>query len=114
MKKQTILVKKLDPRAILPIYSSQSAAGADLFALAEAPIEIAPGETVRVRTGLAVEIPEGCCGLIYARSGMATNGLVSAIICHMRHRTFRILPASTAKWWPTTPTTHTTPTNYMS
>ena len=79
MKKQTILVKKLDPRAILPIYSSQSAAGADLFALAEAPIEIAPGETVMVRTGLAVEIPEGCCGLIYARSGMATKrGLAPA------------------------------------
>ncbi len=66
-----VKVKKLNEKAILPIYSSKSAAGADLCALLDEPIAIAPGETVFVKTGLALEIPEGYVGLIYARSGLA-------------------------------------------
>ena len=75
-----VKVKKLDDRAILPTYGSAYAAGADLYALIEGEsLTIGAGETVLVRTGLSVEIPEGYVGLIYARSGLATKrGLAPA------------------------------------
>lgn len=70
---QKVSVKKLDERAVLPTYGSDAAAGADLYALCDGEIAIEAGQTVLVRTGLAMEIPEGYAGLIYARSGLATN-----------------------------------------
>lgn len=74
-----IAVKKLDERAVLPTYGSEYAAGADLYALADGEIVFQPGETKFVRTGLAMEIPEGYAGLIYARSGLACKrGLAPA------------------------------------
>lgn len=74
-----IAVKKLDERATLPTYGSQYAAGADLYALCEEELVFAPAETKLVRTGLAMEIPEGYAGLIYARSGLASKrGLAPA------------------------------------
>lgn len=74
-----IAVKKLDERAVLPTYGSEAAAGADLYAVADDEIVFAPGETKFVRTGLAMEIPEGYAGLIYARSGLACKrGLAPA------------------------------------
>ena len=75
-----VKVKKLDERATLPTYGSAYAAGADLYALVEGEsLTIEAGETVLVRTGLSVEIPEGYVGLIYARSGLATKkGLAPA------------------------------------
>ena len=74
-----IAVKKLDERAVLPTYGSEYAAGADLYALCEEELVFAPGETKFVRTGLAMEIPEGYAGLIYARSGLACKrGLAPA------------------------------------
>lgn len=66
-----IKVKKLNSRAILPTYGSEHAAGADLYACMDAPVTIGPHSTVMIRTGLAMEIPEGYAGLIYPRSGMA-------------------------------------------
>ena len=55
------------------------AAGADLYACLDAPVTIAPGESVFVPTGLSMEIPVGFAGLIYARSGLATKrGLAPA------------------------------------
>ena len=66
-----IRVKRLKPSAILPTYGSAEAAGADLYACLEKPVLIQPGETVFVPTGLAMEIPKGYAGLIYARSGLA-------------------------------------------
>ena len=72
-------VKKLHPNAILPTYGSEFAAGADLYALCEGEILIAPAQTVLVKTGLAMEIPQGYAGLIYARSGLASKrGLAPA------------------------------------
>ncbi len=69
--------KKLDEGAIVPTYGSASAAGADLYALDGA--ELQPGQTVLVHTGIALEIPEGYAGLIYARSGLASKkGLAPA------------------------------------
>ncbi len=72
-------VKKLDPRAKLPSYSSADAAGADLYAITDAPVTIAPGATVFVHTGVAIAIPQGYVGLVYARSGLASKqGLAPA------------------------------------
>ena len=75
-----VKVKKLNARATLPTYGSPQAAGADLYALIEGDtLEIAAGETKLIGTGLAIEIPEGYVGLVYARSGLATKrGLAPA------------------------------------
>lgn len=74
-----INVKKLDERAVLPTYGSEFAAGADLYAVTDGEVAIQPGETKLVHTGLAMEIPEGYAGLIYARSGLASKrGLAPA------------------------------------
>ena len=68
---ETVRVKKLRPGAKLPSFGSAEAAGADLYACLEEPITVKPGETVFVPTGLAMELPRGYAGLIYARSGLA-------------------------------------------
>lgn len=74
-----INIKKLNEKAIIPTLGSEYAAGSDLYACIDEPITIAPGETVMIKTGLAMEIPEGYAGLIYARSGLATKrGLAPA------------------------------------
>lgn len=75
----TVKVKKLNPNAVLPTLGSAFAAGADLYALTETEISFAPNETKLIGTGLAMEIPEGYAGLIYARSGLASKrGLAPA------------------------------------
>lgn len=74
-----INVKKLHERAVLPTYGSEFAAGADLYAVCDEDIVIEPSQTVFVHTGLAMEIPEGYAGLVYARSGLASKrGLAPA------------------------------------
>jgi len=74
-----IRVKKLNPKAIIPTYGSAEAAGADLYACLSEPLTVAPGETVWVSTGIALEVPKGCAGLVYARSGLACKrGLAPA------------------------------------
>ena len=74
-----VKVKKLNERAILPTYGSEQAAGADLYALLGGDVTIGAGETALIGTGLALEIPEGYVGLVYARSGLATKrGLAPA------------------------------------
>lgn len=78
-KREIVRMKKLHPAAILPTYGSESAAGADLYAVLEEELVILPGETVMIHTGLAAEIPEGYVGLVYARSGLAAKrGLAPA------------------------------------
>lgn len=75
----TVKVKKLDKNAVIPTYGSLSAAGADLYACNTEEITINPGETVMIHTGIALEIPEGFAGLVYARSGIASKrGLAPA------------------------------------
>lgn len=74
-----IRVKKIRPNAVIPTYGSCDAAGADLYACLDAPITIAPGETLMIPTGLAMEIPQYHAGLIFARSSMgAKRGLAPA------------------------------------
>ena len=76
---ESIRVKLLRKGAKLPTYGSAEAAGADLYACIDAPVTIAPGQTAFVPTGIALEVPVGCAGLIYARSGMACKrGLAPA------------------------------------
>ncbi len=74
-----IKVKKLSELAVLPQYGSDFAAGADLYAAEKEELTLLPGETKLVHTGLAMEIPEGYGGFIYARSGLASKrGLAPA------------------------------------
>ena len=74
-----IKVKKLRAGAHLPTYGTEFSAGADLYACLESDVTIAPGKTVFVPTGLAMEVPKGYAGLIYARSSMGTKrGLAPA------------------------------------
>lgn len=71
--------KKLHESAVAPTYGSACAAGADIRALLDEPITINPHETAFVHTGIAVSIPDGLVGLIYARSGIACKrGLAPA------------------------------------
>lgn len=74
-----IKVKLLRPGAKLPTYGTEFSAGADLYACLEEPVTIRPGETKKIPTGLAMELPTGTAGLIYARSSLGTKrGLAPA------------------------------------
>lgn len=74
-----VRIKKLNEKAIIPTYGTEFSAGADLYACLEETVTLAPGETKLIKTGLAMEIPVGYAGLIYARSGLATKkGLAPA------------------------------------
>ena len=68
-----IKLKKISQKAKLPSYGSADAAGADLCACIDESMNILPGQTVMVGTGIAVAIPKGYAGLVYARSGMASK-----------------------------------------
>ena len=71
-------IKKTMEDAILPTYGSEYAAGADLYSCSD-KTEIAAGETVLMHTGVAIELPVGYVGLVYARSGLASKrGLAPA------------------------------------
>ena len=76
---EAIRVKILREGAKLPTYGSAEAAGADLYACIPEPVTLAPGETAFIPTGIALEVPRGCAGLVYARSGQACKrGLAPA------------------------------------
>ena len=76
---EPIKVKKLREGAILPTYGTPYSAGADLYACLEESVTILPGETKKIPTGIAMELPAGTAGLIYARSSLGTkNGLAPA------------------------------------
>lgn len=66
-----IKIKLLDPRAKIPTRGTPDAAGVDLYALDG--VTVGAGETVLVHTGVAVAIPAGYAGFIYARSGLAAK-----------------------------------------
>lgn len=74
-----VRIKKLKENAVVPTYGSEFAAGADLYAAVEESVTIAPSETKLIPTGIAMEIPVGYAGFIYARSGLASKkGLAPA------------------------------------
>jgi dUTP pyrophosphatase len=64
-------VVRLDPRAVMPTRAYTGDAGLDLYALDAVTLDA--GERASVRTGVAVEIPEGHAGLVMPRSGLASR-----------------------------------------
>ncbi|MBQ9543897.1 MAG: dUTP diphosphatase [Clostridia bacterium] len=79
MKTETVRIKLLAPGAKQPVYGSDGAAGADLFALTDVDVDVLPGQTALIGTGISMEIPEGFVGLVFARSGLAAkSGLAPA------------------------------------
>jgi dUTP pyrophosphatase len=73
----TLRVRRLDPRAKLPARAHPGDAGLDLHALEDAVLE--PGQRAQLRTGIAVEIPEGQAGLLLPRSGLAARHGISVV-----------------------------------
>lgn len=71
MSQPQLRVLRLDPRATLPTRAYADDAGLDLYALDAVTLE--PGERASVRTGVAVEIPQGQAGLVLPRSGLAAR-----------------------------------------
>jgi len=66
-----IRIKKLNEKAIIPTSGSPYSAGYDIYSLED--LEVEAGKTVLAKTGLALEIPEGYFGAVYARSGLASK-----------------------------------------
>lgn len=76
--KYNVKIKKLNENAVIPTYGSPHSAGADLYSAMD-DIVIEPHTTTLVKTGIALELPVGFAGLIYARSGLASKrGLAPA------------------------------------
>ena len=69
MNTMQLRVQRLTPDAVLPSRAHATDAGLDLVSRID--VTIMPGERVRVPTGIAVEIPDGWCGLVCPRSGLA-------------------------------------------
>jgi dUTP pyrophosphatase len=70
-------VRRVDPRALLPTRAYPGDAGLDLYALDDGRLE--PGERASVRTGVAVEIPDGQTGMVLPRSGLARRHGISVV-----------------------------------
>ena len=68
-----INVKKLNDKAVIPAYGSEFAAGADLYACVDEEVTVPAHCTVMIPTGIALELPVGYAGFIYARSGLASK-----------------------------------------
>ena len=68
-----IKFKKLNEKAVVPTRGSEYSAGYDLSACIDRPLTIPAYETVKIGTGLAMELPHGYFGAIFARSGLATK-----------------------------------------
>lgn len=66
-------IKLLNDLAKIPTRGSECAAGYDLYAATDYDIDIAPHSTVKIGTGISIELPNGVYGAIYARSGLATK-----------------------------------------
>lgn len=69
--KTKIKMKKLFEGTTVPTYGTAYSAGADLYAVLDAPVTIAPHETRVIPTGVACEIPVGLVGVVCARSGLS-------------------------------------------
>ncbi len=79
MKEEKVCIKLLNKEAVLPTYGSIDAAGADLYANIDKKETIMPHETKLIKTGVAMAIPKGLMGLLFARSGLAAKrGLAPA------------------------------------
>lgn len=68
-----IKYKKLNPNAQTPTRGSEEAAGYDLYACIDKAISINPHETIKIGTGLSIELPRYTFGAIVPRSGLSTK-----------------------------------------
>lgn len=68
-----IQIKKLRDGAVLPSRGSEKAAGYDLYACVDGPVVIPPHTTAKIGTGLAIAVPDGYFGAVFARSGLAAK-----------------------------------------
>ena len=66
-------IKLLNENAKMPTRGSEYAAGYDLYAATTYDIDIAPHSTVKIGTGISLELPDDTFGAIFARSGLATK-----------------------------------------
>lgn len=79
MRRQKVKIKKINEKAIVPTLGSEYSAGMDLYACIDNPIYISPHETVKIGTGLSIQLPKKTFGAVFARSGLATKeGLAPA------------------------------------
>ena len=78
-----LLIKKLNENAVVPKRQTEFSAGYDLSACCGEPITVKAGETVKVHTGVSMEIEgdKNTVGLIYARSGIATKFGIAPANC---------------------------------
>ena len=74
-----VAVARLHPRARLPVYATELAAGCDLAAALDEPLVLAPGEFRRVPTGLAIALPPGYEAQVRPRSGLAAHHGVTVL-----------------------------------
>jgi dUTP pyrophosphatase len=74
-----VLIKKLRADAIVPRYMTAHAAGLDLSAAVDAPIELRPGQRTAIPTGLAIKLPDGYEAQVRPRSGLAREHGVTLV-----------------------------------
>lgn len=76
-----VKVKRLSPQAVLPCRATAGSAGADLYACIPAAVEILPGQTAKIGTGLALEVPKGYAAFLYGRSGLGVKYGIAPANC---------------------------------
>lgn len=69
----TVKIKRLNKLAKIPTRGTAESAGYDLYAATDKDIQISPHSNVKIGTGIAMSIPNGFFGGIFARSGVATE-----------------------------------------
>ena len=74
-----VLIKRLSPSVQLPSYKTNGASGMDLMAFIENPIELKPGKSCLVPTGLSVAFPEEYEIQIRPRSGLAAKNNITVL-----------------------------------
>jgi dUTP pyrophosphatase len=74
-----VLIQKLRPDAVVPRYMTAHAAGLDVSAALDEPIEIAVGTRAAIPTGLAIKLPEGYEAQVRPRSGLAREHGITVV-----------------------------------
>lgn len=71
---RVVKIKKLNENAVIPSRATEGSAGADLYACIEEPMTIAPGQLVKIPTGIAIELSsKELAAFLFARSGLGVK-----------------------------------------
>ena len=74
MNNSIVKVKKLKENAVIPKRATEGSAGADLYACIDEPVELFPGQLVKIPTGIAIELSDkGLAAFLFARSGLGVK-----------------------------------------